>query len=154
MEPNKSAANWRWPVLLGIPLLILAICTLGVIYLMPATTELTMRQGNPVKPSVTVIVQVPSSSRDDFFSKLRSYAADKKFVISIKPNLQFKETFDVDLTRGDIWIIGDNLFDPMTFKLGFYLVPPSTAGTSIATETAQDLVRWLSALNAATVTLQ
>jgi hypothetical protein len=121
---------------------------------MPTTSELAMRAGDPVQPSVTVIVQVPSPSREAFFLKLRSFAADKKFVITIQPNLQFKETFDIDLARSDFWVIGSNLFDSSTFKLGFYVVPPSSEASSGTTELAQNLKGLLSEFNAVTVSPQ
>jgi hypothetical protein len=81
----------------------------------------------PAKPVATVIAVVATESREAFFSRLRTFSATNKFIVDIAEDAQFKGSFNVELTNENIWILGDSLFDPLTFRIDFYPAPGQTS---------------------------
>jgi hypothetical protein len=77
----------------------------------------------PAKPVATVIAVVQTESREAFFSRLRTFSAINKFSVDIAEDSQFKGSFNIDLINENVWILGDSLFDPLTFRIDFYPAP-------------------------------
>ena len=70
-----------------------------------------------VKPIATLTAAVPQGSRELFFGQLRAFSEVNKFQITISGNAQFKNVFDIEMIRDDVWVIGDSLFDPLSYRI-------------------------------------
>ena len=104
-----------------------------------------------VKPIATLTAAVPQGSRELFFGQLRAFSEVNKFQITISGNAQFKNVFDIEMIRDDVWVIGDSLFDPLSYRIDFYPAPARANSRVDTTQLQSDLVQRLSGVADITV---
>jgi hypothetical protein len=140
-------------LILGI-LLCLLLCVLGGIGIkrMTKTTDNSYEQ----LPRRKVDITIDTSQRQVFFDQLRKFADKHAFTILIDVQPAGSEHFLVYMTRGDIWIIGDNVFKLGEYRFGFYDANygPPTATESVLDDLLNDLQSFISEVPSATFSVE
>jgi len=78
------------------------------------------KQRYPQDAKRIVDITIDTSQREEFFDQLRKFADKHDFTILIDVGPRSDEDFHIEMTRGDIEIIGDNPFAPGEYGFGFY----------------------------------
>jgi hypothetical protein len=99
--------------------------------------------GSGRDPVTTVAFKVPSPSRDAFFAGLKSFAQANGFDIRIARIDPIKEEFAIDMSRKDIAVSSENVFDPLDFRVDFYADPSRGGSAEIAQSMVDELKRRL-----------
>ena len=92
-------------------------CILGCVGIKNMTHQ---KQRYPQDAKRIVDITIDTSQREEFFDQLRKFADKHDFTILIDVGPRSDEDFHIEMTRGDIEIIGDNPFAPGEYGFGFY----------------------------------
>lgn len=153
----------RTKLIIGVSLVLgLLLCLLLYILgsigikMMTKTTDNTPDNSYEQLPRRKVNITIDTSQRQVFFDQLRKFADKYAFTILIDTRSSGPEDFLVYMTRGDIWIIGDNAFKPEEYRFGFYDANygPPTAPESILDDLISDLQSFISEVSSATFTVE
>ena len=124
-------------------LAVLVILLAGV-FLMSEVAPLRVDLTHPISPVVTVRTAVAADKQKKFFERLQAFSGANGFRMDISQNPHFKESYDVNLTRKDVWVLGDSLFEPSVFTLQFYPAPGLTVSAAEVEPLVDDLARRIS----------
>jgi hypothetical protein len=115
-----SASRTKLIVVGCLSLGILVCLILGVsVYLY--VRALPAPQGNDGQaPRRSVNITIKTSYRYLFFDQMRKFAAKDGFTIQIETSPPGPDWFDINMTRGDVWIFGTNPWVQGEYELGIY----------------------------------
>jgi len=78
-------------------------------------------------PQKTLDVNIDLSQREKFFEQLTRFADAHDFRIHIGPTTPSGDTFNVNMSRKDVMVIANNVFDTKTFHIAFYDEDPANS---------------------------
>jgi hypothetical protein len=117
MGTERTADRRKWLFYAALTALLVTAALAAGIY-MPNKSETKKIWG--VGPLRTVMVTIPEAARESCFAQMTRFADDSGFrvrIARIDPN---KPQFGVDMIRSDIRVAGDNILDPLVFRISFY----------------------------------
>jgi len=76
-------------------------------------------------PQRTLDVSIDLSQREKFFEQLTRFADAHDFKIHIGPTTPAGDTFNINMSRKDVMVIANNVFDTKTFDVHFYDKDPT-----------------------------
>jgi len=94
-------------------------------------------------PRRTLVVVIETSQNEAFFERLTEFAEVNEFKIHIGQTTPEGGTFNVNMSRKDVMIIANNVFDQNTFDIAFYDKNPARPASQ---QTIDDLLNDLKKL--------
>ena len=76
-------------------------------------------------PKKTLVVTIDLSQREKFFEQLTRFADAHDFKIHIGPTTPAGDTFNINMSRRDVMVIANNVFDTKVFDIHFYDKDPT-----------------------------
>ena len=106
-------------------------------------------------PKKTLVVSIDLGQRERFFDQLTRFADTNVFDIHIGPTTPSGDTFNINMSRKDVMVIANNVFDTNVFDLHFYDKDPTNpVSEEILDDLFNDLKRYISEIPNAIMTEQ
>jgi hypothetical protein len=106
-------------------------------------------------PQKTLVVIIDLGQHEEFFEQLTRFAAAHDFKIHIGPTTPAGDTFNINMSRKDVMVIANNVFDTKVFDIHFYdKNPTNPVSEEIIDNLFNDLKRYVSEIPNAIMTEQ
>ncbi len=106
-------------------------------------------------PKKTLVVIIDLSQREKFFEQLTRFADSHDFKIHIGPTTPAGDAFNINMSRKDVMVIANNVFDTKTFDVAFYDEDPANLAPEETIDSLfNDLKRYISDIPNAIMTEQ
>lgn len=104
-------------------------------------------------PQRTLDVVIDLGQREKFFEQLTRFADAHDFRIHLGPTTPAGDTFNINMSRKDVMVIANNVFDIKTFHIAFYDEDPANLAPEETIDSLfNDLKRYISEIPNVTIT--
>jgi hypothetical protein len=121
---------------------IAVFCAVGV-FLMTGM-NVARQKAPPILPIKTMKFSVAAESREKYLETLKAFAEGHSLRYTMEPTGQRPQTYYIDILGSDVWLLGDSLFDPLKFQIGFYPPPGGSVNTERVMSVAGSLASSIS----------
>lgn len=104
-------------------------------------------------PKKTLVVIIDLGQQEKFFEQLTRFSDAYAFDIHIGPTTLSGDTFNINMSRKDVMVIANNVFDKKTFDIVFYDKNPANPAPQETIESLfSNLKRFISEIPNVTIT--